>query len=295
MKRLLLTTILLMLFIANSNASNATQAILKLDTKGHTGLIWDIIITKSGELISASVDKTIRVWDIKSGKEKRKILGEIGAGAEGTVFAIALSSDEQYLAVGGFLAKGGGVDDDKVGSIRIYNYKSGQLLKVLKSHTNIVNDLSFSNDDKFLISGSADKTAKIWNVQNNFALYDTLLSHTNSVYATKIIKKGKNYFAITAGDDNKIVLYDMEAKRVIKSHILPYKLQYLATNKKHIAVSGYGKEIKIYDYNLKLIKTIKSITEPSGLAYSSDGNYLIAGSGAHPLVVIIYQSNSYKL
>ena len=33
MKRLLLTTILLMLFIANSNASNATQAILKLDTK----------------------------------------------------------------------------------------------------------------------------------------------------------------------------------------------------------------------------------------------------------------------
>ena len=53
MKRLLLTTILLMLFVANSNASNSTQAILKLDTKGHTGLIKDIIVTKSGELISA--------------------------------------------------------------------------------------------------------------------------------------------------------------------------------------------------------------------------------------------------
>ena len=104
MKRLLLTTILLMLFAANSNASNATQAILKLDTKGHTGLIKDIIITKSGELISASVDKTIRVWDIKSGKEKRKILGEIGAGSEGMIYAIALSSDERYLAVGGFRA-----------------------------------------------------------------------------------------------------------------------------------------------------------------------------------------------
>ena len=210
MKRLLLT-ILLMLFIANSNASNATQAILKLDTKGHTSKITDIIVTKSGELISASGDKTIRVWDAKSGKEKRKILGEIGAGSEGKVFAIALSSDERYLAVGGYLNSHGNYD---YGNIRIYNYKSGQLLKVLKSHTNIVNDLFFSNDDKFLISGSADKTAKIWNVQNNFKLYDTLVSHTNTVYATKIIKKGKNYFAITAGYDNKIALYDMGGKEL---------------------------------------------------------------------------------
>jgi WD40 repeat protein len=65
-------------------------------------MINDIIITKNGELISASDDKTIRVWNIKTGKEKRKILGEIGAG-EGEVFAIALSTDEQYLAVGGFI------------------------------------------------------------------------------------------------------------------------------------------------------------------------------------------------
>ena len=286
MKRLLLTTILLMLFVANSNASNSTQAILKLDTKGHTGLIKDIIVTKSGELISASDDKTIRVWDIKSGKEKRKILGEIGAGNEGQIFAIALSSDERYLAVGGYWNNN---------IIRIYNYKGGQLLKVLKSHSNVVFDLFFSNDDKFLISGSFDKTAKIWSVENNFALSDTLVSHTNHVYATKIIKKSKNYFAITAGFDNKITLYDMGAKRVIKSHILPYKLHSLAINKKHIAVCGEGREIKIYDYNLNLIRTIKSKTKPMGLAYSRDGKYLIAGTSAYPFRINIYKSNSYKL
>jgi WD40 repeat protein len=152
------------------------EAILKLDTKGHTGLIRDIIITKGGELISASDDKTIRVWDIESGKEKRKILGEVGAGSEGMIYAIALSSDERYLAAGGFLNSHGNYE---YGNIRIYNYKCGKLLKVLKSHTNIVNDLFFSNDDKFLISGSGDKTAKIWSVENNFALFDTLVSHTS--------------------------------------------------------------------------------------------------------------------
>jgi WD40 repeat protein len=286
MKRLLLTVIQLIFFLVNLHASDATQAILKLDTKGHTGLIGDIIVTKNGELISASDDKTIRVWDIKSGEEKRKILGDIGAGNEGKVFTIALSSDERYLAVGGYFKKN---------IIRIYNYKSGKLLKVLKYHTDAVLDLSFSNDGKFLISGSFDKTVKIWNVQKNFKLYDNLVFHSKPVYATKIIKKGKNYFAIMAGLDNRIVLYEIKAKRTIKSHKLPYKLHSLATNKNHIAVCGKGKEIRIYDYNLNLIMTIKSKTKPMGLAYSRDGKYLISGTGAYPLVVNVYSSDSYKL
>ncbi|MBL0708347.1 MAG: hypothetical protein JJW00_04800, partial [Sulfurimonas sp.] len=126
-----------------------TQAILKLDTQGHTGLIRDIIITKSGDIISASDDKTIRVWDSTTGKEKRKILGKIGAGAEGMIFAIALSSNERYLAVGGFLDINGGKN---VGNIRIYNYQTGKLLKILKSHTNVVYGLSFK--EHYLISGS---------------------------------------------------------------------------------------------------------------------------------------------
>ena len=208
------------------------------------------------------------------------------------IFAIGLSNNERYLAVGGFLDKPG---HGNSGIIRIYNYQSGKLIKILKSHTNVVLDLSFSKDDRFLISGSFDKTAKIWDVKNNFTLYDTLKYDTKQVYATKIIKKGNNYFAITAGFNNKITLYDIGAKRVVKSHILPYKLMYLATNKKHIAVCGIGNEIKIYNYHLNLIKTIKNKTKPSGLAYSRDGKYLIAGASKYPFRVNIYKSNNYKL
>ncbi len=59
-------------FSSNSN-STKKEAILKLDTKGHTSIINDIIVTKSGDIISASDDKTIRVWDSSTGREKRKI------------------------------------------------------------------------------------------------------------------------------------------------------------------------------------------------------------------------------
>ncbi len=116
MKKILLLLTLLLLWGCNQNGlttpfnspnqtSSDTEAILKLDTKGHTALIRDIIVTKSGDIISASDDKTIRVWDSTTGKEKRKILGEIGAGDEGKIYAIALSPNEEFLAIGGFLGK----------------------------------------------------------------------------------------------------------------------------------------------------------------------------------------------
>ncbi len=270
---------------STSNQASTKEAILQLDTKGHTALIKDIIVTKSGDIISASDDKTIRVWDSKTGKEKRKILGQIGAGNEGKIFAMALSPNNKFLAIGGYLS--GTRESGERYAIRIYNYPTGKLIKVLKSHTNIVNDLSFSQDGKYLISGSSDKTAKIWKV-SDFRLKDTLSFHTKQVYAVKIIQKNGNYFAITAGFDNQIALYNIQTKKIVKSFKANYKLQYLATSKEHIAVCGYGREILIFDTNLNLLKKIKSETVPSGLAYSPNGAFLIAGAGANPLNVNIY-------
>ena len=289
---MILKTLLLLTLLTTSLLAK-NQAILKLDTQGHSGLIRDIIITKDKEIITASVDKTIRVWD-QSGYEKRKILGQIGNGSEGMIYAIALSKDEKYLAVGGYF------DDTSVqaninhGVIRIYNYKSGKLVKSLRSHTSVVNDLAFSEDDKYLISGSSDNKAKIWDRYNNFKLQDTITFHTKQVNAVKIIKKQNKYFAVTAGLDNYIALYDLENKKIIKSDKNGYKLHFLAATSNiedgHIAVCGYGKEIQIYDFELNFIKKIKSETQSYGLKYSKNGDFLISGANDHPMNVNIYNA-----
>ena len=64
--------------IIGFNLLMANEAVLRLDTKGHSALISSMAITKDKKIITASDDKTIRVWNSNSGKEERKILGYIG-------------------------------------------------------------------------------------------------------------------------------------------------------------------------------------------------------------------------
>jgi len=294
MKKLLLALTMLLL---TTTLFAKTEAILKIDPKGHTGMIKDIVVDNNGNIISASADKTIRVWG-SDGVEKRKILGQIGVGSEGSIYAIALSSDNRYLAVGGFLDKLKNLGTLKrKEKIKIYDYKTGKLLQLINAHKASIDDLAFSKDNHYLISGSHDKTAKIWDVKDSFSLKNTIKFHTNHVYGVGIIKTKNNYFAVTASYDNKIALYDMRKKKIVNSHTLNYKLSFLAINNKHIAVCGKGKEIKIYNYKLELLKTIKSETKPVGLAYSPKGNYLIAGSLSdyNYEIVNIYSTKSYLL
>ena len=267
---------------------NATETVLKLDTKRHTERIKDITVSKSGDIISASNDKTIRIWDSKSGKEKRKILGESSVDNKGIIDSMALSPNESFLVSGGSFVGDKEFQTNPHENIRIYDYKTGKLLKVLKSHMDVVLDLSFSPDGKFLISGSADNTAKIWRVKD-FTLVDTIKFHTDAIYAVKIIQKQNKYFAVTAGYDNQIALYDMQNHKIVKSDKKIYKLKFLASSKNHIAVCGYdSNEITIYDYNLTTIKIINSETKPFGIDYSPNEELLIAGTSNYPLHVNIY-------
>ena len=264
---------------------------LELNTGGHTAGVIDSAVSKDGdEIVTASQDKTVRVWDVKTGEEKRKILGEIGNSVLGTISAIALSNDDKYLAVAGYFPT-------QAGYIRIYDYKSGKILQVLKQNKGLVIlDLSFSKDAKYLVSSNQSGMSYIWNVANNFALYDTLKTKYPQ-YAVKIIKKDKKYFVVATGSDATLILYDLQSNSIIKSVSTAKgaNFMYLSTteaNGGNIALTNYitqpnyyYKRIMIFDYTLKHIKTIRSTSDrdgvsyiPSASKYSKDGKRLVVGS-----------------
>jgi len=246
---------------------------LALDPQGHIARIDDIIVTKDQNLISGSNDKTIRVWD-KKGNTIRKILGEAQAGHEGKIYTLALSPDEKYLAVGGYFPEH---------VIRIYDYKTGKLFKILKSHTDVTFSLSFSKDGKYLVSASGDKTAKIWNAYDNFSLNNTIKSEYYPFHNTSFISKNNKNIVVLALGQVVTWLYDIENKKIVKIYESKYNsatakeaVRALAVSEKHIAMARNEHDIDIFDTDLNLIKTITTKDRPTSLSYSSDGAYLAA-------------------
>ena len=63
-----LTVSALLLFLSASSHA-AQDVVLRLDPGGHTSLIWKLRVTPDGKLVTASEDKTIRVWNPKNGRE----------------------------------------------------------------------------------------------------------------------------------------------------------------------------------------------------------------------------------
>jgi WD40 repeat protein len=90
----------------NDVESTAAAPLLMLDTGGHMALINDIAFTPDGQqLVSASDDKTIRVWDLATGKTVRTLRGEERTRRSG--------QNLRHGAVARWqMARGGGMDVD---------------------------------------------------------------------------------------------------------------------------------------------------------------------------------------
>src|SRR5690606_33967535 len=111
---------------------------LVVDAQGHTGRITALLYTSDGRsLITASYDKTIRIWSAQSGQLLRTIRGQRGDGPAGRILAAALSPDDRFLAVGGWL----GADavpprsaSSPAFQIRLIDLHSGDTRRLLSSH-----------------------------------------------------------------------------------------------------------------------------------------------------------------
>jgi WD40 repeat protein len=114
---------------------------------GHKMAIYSVAFSHDGKsLASASLDDTVRVWTLKSGRT-RLVLRH-----DDSVYAVACSRD-------GMLASGG-----QDGAVRLWNLDDGKQIRTISAHNGDVRAVAFSADGKLLASAGKDNAVRLWQV-----------------------------------------------------------------------------------------------------------------------------------
>jgi WD40 repeat protein len=117
--------------------------------RGHVGEIRSGDFSPSGtQIVTASLDRTARLWDASTGKEIA-----ILSGHEDAVNHAAFSPGGRQI-----------VTASSDGTARVWDAATGLVMAVLSGHRGRVFRAAFSPDGLSVVTASGDKTARIWNV-----------------------------------------------------------------------------------------------------------------------------------
>ena len=118
--------------------------------KGHTGPIEGLALHPNGTVaLTASVDRTVRSWDLESWRPLRVLEGHVA-----TVHAVAITSDGRRVVSG---------SEDR--TLRVWDFESGDCLEVLRGHHAAIRGVAVSPDGGSVASLSENGTVRVWNLE----------------------------------------------------------------------------------------------------------------------------------
>lgn len=167
-------------------------------------------------------------------------------------------------------------------SLLAQNYKC---IKTLIGHTGIVYSVAISPDGNKFISGSADGTIKIWDLDGN--CLNTLQGQNSMV---RSVAFGDGNKIVSGSDNNTIKLWDLDGnciKTIEGVNGTIYTVVFLFSN----IISGcQDNTINIWDSNGKhIMDLIGHLDDVNAVSVSSDGNKIISASDDN--TIKIWNSN----
>jgi len=143
---------------SNEHVMNSIEQHERSPLVGHTYSVYSLKFSKSGLLVSASLDGDLILWDPQTGDQIRNLKNPKQVGFR----VVCISDDGNILVAGG--------DDD------IIHVWYGQHYTSLKGHDNtvfaldlfIAPNINLAPDEatRILVSGSSDETLKIWDLNS---------------------------------------------------------------------------------------------------------------------------------
>ncbi|MDB5387682.1 MAG: hypothetical protein JWM11_3328 [Planctomycetaceae bacterium] len=255
---------------------------------GHTGYVLSVAFDPQGRtLATGSVDKTVRNWDVATGKLLRSLGGHkntvwsvafdplgLMLSSGGGDNAIKLWNNESGTLLGSLIGHEHmvmGVAFDPMGrmlasgsmdtTVKLWDVASGKLLRTLADHDLMVSSVAFDPNGCTIASGSLDKTVKQWDVESG-ELVRTLFGHTNSVWSVAFDPQGKT---LASGSmDGTVKLWQAESGRILRTlegHTGAIEAVAFSLDGKLMASKSHDNTIRVWD--CVTWSTVAIIPEPT--------------------------------
>jgi WD40 repeat protein len=133
-----------------------------------------------------------------------------------------------------------------------------QLLRTLRGHTERVTAVAVTSDGKQVISGSADNTLKVWNLETGEELF-TLRGHTLPITSVAVTPDGK--LAISGSWGKTLKVWDLEARKelfTLIGHTCMVTAIAVTPDGKRVISGSLDKTLKVWD--LEARKEVSTLT-----------------------------------